>query len=81
MSGRVRVPVLWIAAAVFAVTGVLRLTVDADLRAFAHLSMALALALVAIREGAGVSRQRFWYLPEVLLLLAVLQYAYHFLGV
>ena len=72
---------MYLAAVVFAGAGVSRLLLDADTRAFAHLTMAAALVLVAVRDRRGAAGSRFWYVPEVLLLLAVLQYAYHFLGV
>lgn len=80
MDKKVWLVIAVLAAALFAVFGIARLVRDGDAIAFAHLSTAIGLALFAVR-GRGDGGQRLWYAPELVLLLALLQYGYHLIGV
>lgn len=71
----------WIGAALFGVAGVVRLVTVGDLLPFAMLTMSLGLVLIALRENNSRLSAQLWYLPEFLIVLAVLQYGYYYLGV
>lgn len=71
----------WLLALLFGIVGVLRLVLDGDLLAFAHLTMALGLALLPIRSKSPRTAARLWYLPEFFIAAAALQYGYYWLGV
>lgn len=79
MQRRVWLPIVVLAAVLFGVMGVARLVDEGDTQAFAHLTMAIGLILVVVRERMG-GAFKLSYAPEVLLLLAILQYGYHVVG-
>ncbi len=71
----------WTLALLFGAVGALRLVLGGDLLAFAHLTMALGLALIAVRSQSPAMAARLWYLPEFFIAAAALQYGYYWLGV
>jgi hypothetical protein len=81
MQGRHWSSIAIVASIVFAVAGVARLVSPGDTIAFAHLTFALGLVLFALRERGTLVVERFRYLPEVVLVLALGQYGYTLLGV
>jgi uncharacterized membrane protein len=81
VKARPTAPLVAAAAALFAVLGAARAVAVGDLLALAHLSVAAGLTLFALREGAPHLAPRLWYAPEFVLLLGILQYAYHAIGV
>jgi hypothetical protein len=81
MKTRRTAPLVAAAAALFAILGVARAVTAGDLLALAHLTVAAGLGLFALREGAPHLASRLWYAPEFVLLLGIVQYAYHAVGV
>lgn len=82
MSGRYWTLIYWLAAALFAAIGILRLAAG-DLRSLADLTMAVGLVLLALRPRVPQvnASSILYYLPEFFIMLAVLQYGYYWLGV
>jgi hypothetical protein len=81
MRRDLRLWLIGLVAVLFGIVGVLRLARTGDLLGFAHLTMAVGLALLAARDHRSGVATRLWYVPEFVLLLAILQYGYHALGV